>query len=67
MQCPWKKESELWLAPAESMEGKIEAIQVLDSRRKCEGIFLDDSNILLWKKLCNFMYALIKIKEIVSL
>lgn len=30
-----------------SVERKRDTVQVLDSRRKCEGIFCGDSNVLL--------------------
>ena len=34
-----RKEPELWLASAGNVERKRDTVQVLDSRRKCEGIF----------------------------
>lgn len=42
-----RKESELWLASAGSIERKRETAHVLDSRRKCEGAYSGDSNVLL--------------------
>lgn len=42
-----RKESELWMTSAGSVKRKRGTAHVLDSRRKCEGAFSGDSNVLL--------------------